>query len=495
MIEQALSKTSIISQLAQSPHGNLEAYLPVGEVAARQEPEFLSHLIAYNRIHGQVRDAKVALPVVFLAKAASNPEYRDNALAHLALLDVRNFEQAVRFAKKQRARMHRVNDLVRRYLRAREANMFRWEKAAVQHRETLTNLYALARVHPAPWANEILFKQKYPRGSVFEAIENLKTMSPLEAAGTIAARKIPFLIAIGALGEKSKDPDLVLAMINRMSASELVNQTTMLQRMGVKTVPALRAAYDEALAKAAGSKKNTLKVTKIIENAEEELDEGTVEKLKVLQEKQIKTLGGIDGNWLVLADKSGSMSQAIEASRHIAATLAKMVKGKVWLVFFDTMPRGTEVTGMTYEQIKAKTAGVTANGGTSIGCGLLGMLEASVEVDGIAIVSDGGENQPPYFGSVYRRYCEKFGKEPPVYLYRLNGEADGFSVSMRTQGLDVQKFDLTGNTVDYYALPDLCATMRVNRYGLVQQILDTPLLRLDDILPRLEVRHGTAVVA
>ena len=110
-------------------------------------------------------------------------------------------------------------------------------------------------------------------------------------------------------------------------------------------------------------------------------------------------------------------------------------------------------------------------------------------------MSDGGENQPPYFGSVYRRYCEKFGKEPPVYLYRLNGEADGFSVSMRTQGLDVQKFDLTGNTVDYYALPDLCATMRVNRYGLVQQILDTPLLRLDDILPRLEVRHGTAVVA
>ena len=66
---------------------------------------------------------------------------------------------------------------------------------------------------------------------------------------------------------------------------------------------------------------------------------------------------------------------------------------------------------------------------------------------------------------------------------------------MRTQGLDVQKFDLTGNTVDYYALPDLCATMRVNRYGLVQQILDTPLLRLDDTLPRLEVRHGTAVVA
>jgi hypothetical protein len=495
MIEQALSKTAIISQLAQSPHGKLEAYLPVGEVAARQEPEFLSHLIAYNRIHGQVRDAKVALPVVFLAKGALNVEYIDNALAHLALLDVRNFEQAVRFAKTQHARMHRVNDVVRRYVRVREANTFRWEKAAVQHRETLTNLYALARVRPAPWANEILFKQKYPRGSVFEAIDNLKNMTPLEAAGTIAARKIPFLIAVGALGAKSKDPDLVLAMINRMSPSELVNNTTMLQRMGVKTVPALRAAYDEALAKAAGSKKNTLKVTKIIENAEEELDEGTVEKLKVLQEKQIKTLGGIDGNWLVLADKSGSMTMAIEASRHIAATLARMVKGKVWLVFFDTMPRGTEVTGMTYEQIRDRTKGVTANGGTSIGCGLLGMLEANVEVDGIAIVSDGGENQPPLFPAVYKLYCEKFGKEPPVYLYRLNGEIDYLSHEMQQVGLDLQKFDLAGNTVDYYALPNLVQTMSCQRYGLIQKILDTPLLRLDDILPPLEVRHGTAVVA
>lgn len=122
MIEQQLSKTSIITQLAQSPHGKLEAYLPVGEVAARQEPEFLSHLIAWNRIHGQVRDAKVGLPVVFLAKASFHEEYCDNALAHLALLDVRNFEQAVRFAKAQHARMHRVNDLVRREIKTRTAD-------------------------------------------------------------------------------------------------------------------------------------------------------------------------------------------------------------------------------------------------------------------------------------------------------------------------------------------------------------------------------------
>lgn len=281
-------------------------------------------------------------------------------------------------------------------------------------------------------------------------------------------------------------------MINRMSPSELVNNTVMLERMGMKAQPALRAAYEQALGRAAGSKKNTLKVTKVIENVEDELDEGTVQKLKALQEKQIQTLGGVDGNWLVLADKSGSMAASIEAGRQVAAALARMVKGKVWLVFFDVMPRGTEVTGMTYEQIKDKTKGVTAGGGTSIGCGLLGMLEANVEVDGIAIVSDGGDNTAPFFTTVYQQYAKKFAKEPPVYLYQVPGDPNALEGYMKQAKIDLQIYPLGGN-VDYYALPDLCRTMRVNRYGLVQQILDTPLLSLDVVLPPIEVRHGKTV--
>jgi len=46
----------------------------------------------------------------------------------------------------------------------------------------------------------------------------------------------------------------------------------------------------------------------------------------------------------VLGDKSGSMAACIEASRIIAATLAKVVKGKVHLIYFDTSPRYIDAT-------------------------------------------------------------------------------------------------------------------------------------------------------
>jgi len=47
-------------------------------------------------------------------------------------------------------------------------------------------------------------------------------MSISEAAGVIIERRIPFLIAVGALGEKIKNKDLVLAIIERMSPTELI---------------------------------------------------------------------------------------------------------------------------------------------------------------------------------------------------------------------------------------------------------------------------------
>jgi hypothetical protein len=176
------------------------------------------------------------------------------------------------------------------------------------------------------------------------------------------------------------------------------------------------------------------------------------------------------------------MASALELGRQVAAILARSVKGRVWLVFFDVTPRGTEVTGMTYEDIQQKTRSVTAGGGTSIGCGLLGILEANVEVDGIAVVSDGGENTTPMFADVYKRYSDKFGKAVPVYLYQTEGEANMLVPALNRAAIDVQVFDLRDVAVDYNSVVNLVQTMRTNRYSLVQQILDTPLLTLNDVL-------------
>lgn len=484
MAEKGITLNTIIGELTRSPHGKLDAYVPVGSVAAREHGDFLAHLIAYNRDKGQIRDSKVALPVISLSVPV-HEDFRQNALAHLALLVPRELLRAIRFALeiKTPGNMSSLRRLVERYLRSKEENWVHWQKTVVQHRSSMKSLYAMFHVKPSSRADAILLKGEHPAGTVFEAIANLGKMSAKEAAGTIMEWRIPYLIALGALGAKSKDPDIVLALIERMSPAELINNTKMLEKLGIRTVPALRAAYEQALVKAGESKKiATFKATVAVEAVE---DETLKAKLQNVQAKQIKEIG-ISGNWAVLGDKSPSMELCIDAARHVASTLAAVVQGKVHLIFFDSSPLYVDVTGLTYDQILKATKHVTVGGGTSIGCGVQRLIENSIDVDGIAIISDAQENTAPLFVDRYKEYCKKTDKEPAVYLYRFQSNMRGLSdrdlaTSMNSAGIELTEFDLRGG-IDYYSLPNICKTMRSNRYSLIDEIRGYPLLTLDEVL-------------
>jgi hypothetical protein len=487
MAETGLTRQRILSELSKSPHGSLKEYLPIGKQAVQQEGEFYQHMLAWDRTHGQIRDSKVALPVIGLA-FEKDEELLDNSLAHIALLGPRELARAYRFGLEIRlpGKMRQLRRLVEDYLHQKEQDKG-WDHLAIQHRGTLKELYSLAHAKPEKErTNVVLYGRNFdktkaplPKGSVFEVVANLKNMSPTEAAGSIMKYRIPFLIAMGALGAKAKEPDLVLALIGAMSATELTTNVKMLEKLGLKTNPALRGAFDNALAKAATSKKNTLKTTQAVEAVQ---DEGLKEKLRGLQAKQIAAAGGPDGDWVILVDKSGSMHHAIETGCHVAGALTQFVKGKVGLIFFDTSPMAVDVTGLSLDQIKKATRHFTANGGTSIGCGLNRMLVEKVAVDGIVIVSDGGDNTAPLFHDVYPKYAKFCDKDVPVYFYQLSGESDKLTPNMQRAGIEMTTFDLRGSKLDYYSIPNTVKTLRSNQYSLVEEILSTPLLTLNTVL-------------
>lgn len=475
--ESALTKQQIITQLTRSSHGDLKQYVEIGKRAASEDPEFFSHLIAWNEVKGTIRDSKVALPVVYLSTGNKDQVLVENALAHMALRSPRELLKTVRFSRDQHARTTAVRSLVGRYLRAREEKFPWWERNALQFRSAMKELYALCHIKPSAMADLILFKKQYPVGTIFDVIAKLKDMSPEETAGNIINKRIPFLTAIGALGKKAEDEALALALIKQMSPTELTTNSKMLEKLGVRTKPVLRAAYEEALEKAAKSKKGqTFKTGKAIEAVDDDVLKAKLEKL---QEKQIEKLGSVEGNWLVLGDKSGSMQNSIETSRMVAATLAKMVSGDVYLIFFDTTPAlPINVKGKTYEEIKKLTSRVMAGGGTSIGCGLKSIMDRNVVVDGIAVVTDGENTTYPTLPQVYESYVQLIGKSIPIYMYKVAGGLDNLSTDARNLPLTV--FDIRHN-VDYYALPNLIQTMRTNVYSLTDEIMETPLLTLDKV--------------
>jgi hypothetical protein len=488
MADRGITRNEIVTLLTRSEHSGkdveaLKVYLPTVQLAASNEPEFMARLIAWNEKNGSIRDSKIALPVSTLT-VWSEGEFLENSLAHIALLDPRSLVKAFYFSKVVRpgGNNRRLVRLVEAYLRERERKRKWWDATALQHRKSLKALYALCHVKPSSRTNRILFDKNYKAGEVFDVVRNLPNMTPKEAAAAILNNEIPFMTAMGALGTRMKDPDLVLAMIERMTPNQLINSTQMLERLGVKTDAALRAAYEQGLQRVASSKKtNVFKTTKA---AGALASEQLTDKLRATQEKQIDQMNKIKGRWAVFGDKSGSMEHSIESSRLIAATLARMVEDDVWLIFFDTEPsKVVNAKGKTYEELLNETKSVVANGGTSIGAPLMYLLERNIEVDGIAIVGDGAEHHAPLFRHVYTRYSQKFGKDVPVYLYDIPGEPSrDFLQDMKKAGHDIQVFDLRHGNIDYYALPNLVMTMTSKRYGLADQIMETPLLRLKDVL-------------
>jgi hypothetical protein len=328
----------------------------------------------------------------------------------------------------------------------------------------------------------VLFDDLAPLGSVFNAVRSLKNMNDLEAAGTIIERKIPFLVAKGALGQRIQKPELLLALIKSMSPTELVTNTNHLMKLGVNIHPSTRAAFLEATKASLGTR--SFKAGRAAEFIH---DEVMKRKMHDLQEKQLNIMqsaGNVDGNWLVLGDKSGSMQESIEVAKLIAATLAKMVKGNVHLVFFDTDPRYIDATGISYEDILLKTRSIVAQGGTSIGVGLDYLAKKNLVVDGIAIVSDGGENTAPSFAPTYNEVVNIWGKKPPIYFYKVRGEPDALTYNLNHLGIDYQTFDFTDGMIDFYSLPNLVLTMRSNRYSLIEEIFETPLKELDEVFTR-----------
>ena len=515
MEKETISRNQMVNQLLNIGHGNLSGYIPTCMKAIEDESELFAHLIAWNQIKGEVRDSKIAFPVIAL-RGESDLELYENAVSHLLLLDPLNLVKAARFSfgmtsgrieymKKVpfgKGKFRFVKDTtnvsarslgpgakkllyggIEQYLRFRERNRGLWTSTALQHRASLKSLYSIFHIKPNAFAQAVLFENKKPKGTVFEALVNLKNMNAQEAAGTILHFKIPFIVATGALSGIKDKPDVIMALIDQMSGNELINMTDALRKMGVFENSVLKASYDEAVERLRKDKRvSTMKASKA---AEKIGDEKVARKMKAIQEEKLESLGGIEGDWLILGDKSSSMNSAIEKSCAVASLIAQQVKGNVNLIFFNDSPTRFDVTGKSYEEIKEMTKRVKASGWTSIGCGLDLLTERNVLVNGIVIVSDGGDNRNPYFHDAYRKYVNKIGIEPTVYLYWVKGSSnDVLSGYCQRTGIPIQKFDVTN--VDYYGFPNMIKTLKSSRYSLIDEIMEVPLLTFNDVFRRRE---------
>lgn len=490
MEKNPYERSQLIGSLMQIPHGDLNFFTDIGLRVAKSDPELLAHLVAWNSNNSKVKDGKIAYPILSLRGLTNlDRDLAENAVAHLLLLDPRDLNRAIRYNSVLSKNQCVINGGWRKllqkglqlYLDVREKDRRWFDRTALSSRKAMRNLYREAHKKPSDYANRTLFQKiskgrDYPENSIFNVVRQLKNMTPKEAASAIVKHKIPFQVIIGA-SASIKNPDLVFAIVNNMTGNELINSTKMLTRLGVFENPTLKGAYDQALERAKSDKKvNVYKASKAAVN----LDEKTAKKVLTVQAEHEQKMKKIPGNWLVAGDKSGSMQLSIDIARKVASVVASQVEGEVYLLFFDLTVRAFSATGKNYEQIYQETRRLTAEGGTWIGGVAEYARKKELLIQGIVVISDGGEHERPTFAEAYKIYCQTMQMEPSVYLIHVPGEPNVMTPNCRSLGVQIEEYEV--NSIDEYSLPNIVRALKPGKFGLLEEILETPFLTINQAL-------------
>lgn len=477
-----------ISELTKSTHGNLTEYRATTQKIALEDPLFTAHLCSWNALNGSVRDSKIAMPLyaldVFIKKVSREMSEAliPSLLASLAGLSVRDLARAVRFAKSEKlVGSRKLRGLVKAVLHHEEDSM--WDTIALRHRRSLKELYALLHIKPRQnHVNVVLFgrnldgsKAVLDESSPFSIISNLHKMSSAFAADAIKTHRLPFLSVLPAIRCRLEDPIILEALLTTMTPNDVVSHAKLLGDCGVSNYPETRARFERAMERARTAKNFAYgKIEKAVDSS---VSEEVKQKLLNLRELKMDD-DGIEGSWLILGDASGSMKRAITMATNLTAALARAATGRVFVSFFKNYAVMYEVTGFTVPRIAEICATIQAGGATSVGAGL--KILGDVPVDGIAIVTDGGENAYPLFAGEYEKYSKAIGKEVPIFIYYIRStEADTLTPSLKDK--DVQRF-LVDETLDQYSMLNALKLMRTSKQSLIDEIMSTRLLQITDVL-------------
>jgi hypothetical protein len=463
-------RLEMLNSLLTTPHRKLEQVAEIHKLITELDPIFYGHLAVWYQRNGDVRDHKE----VFVGHLLTSdlPEHRDAGFVMLQEFPPYQVARVVDFMKQHRNKLPRsARTAVQRYLKSRESNPVLFDRAALRGRNAMKHLYASLHIKPCDRANAILFRDEPPVGSLADVLKQLaKTESAAEQARLIVEFNLPYTIAIGAI--KQLTPTVLVALINSMTPQEAINNLKSLKTRGAMEHPEVKALIDAKLDDAAKGSRVAAFKAQIASDAVD-LDEDTIARLEKVTNEQVKRRGAIACSTALLVDKSGSMENAIEIGKRLAALISGITQADLFVYAFDTIPYPVMAQGKELTDWERAFKHIKAGGGTSIGCALEAMRKKWQVVDQILVVTDEGENAAPYFAEVYKTYCRELAVMPNVVIVRVGGYCNWLEGQLKQQQAPVETFTFAG---DYYSLPNLIPLLtRPSRLELLMEILDTSL--------------------
>ncbi|HZY86476.1 MAG TPA: vWA domain-containing protein, partial [Gemmataceae bacterium] len=437
-------RLNILNTLLTTPHRKLEQVWPVHRDLVAQDPRFYVRLAAWYNDHGDIRDHKEMFAVTLAL--SDFPGHRDVGLALLRGLPPYELARAVDFVhgrktnRKARAAAgaegqtvveefglfrnvpRSLKTEVTRYLREREADPAWFDSTVLVARKALKRLYALLHVPPGERAQKTLFEGLPPEGGRVFALRQLaKADSPAEQARAIVEHQVPYRVAATVVRQMT--PAVLLALVERMSAQEVINNLASLRRRGAFDNPDLKALLERKLAEAKGAARVSAYKAQVAAGAVG-TDADVARALDEVTEAHVKAKGRITRPTALLLDKSGSMTVALEVGRQLGAMISAVCEAGLFAYAFDTIAYPVEPKGKSLADWEQALRGVQAGGGTSCGVALDWMRRHGQRVEQIVLVTDEGENTAPLFKDAYAEYARGLNVRPAVVIVKVGQATD-----------------------------------------------------------------------
>jgi hypothetical protein len=509
-------RLGILNTLLTTPHRKLHEIYPIHQQMISQDPLFYARLAAWYNQNGEIRDHK---EMFCINLALSNFEgHRDVGLAMIRELPPYEVIRVVDFihgrkttrkvAEKKPKSVKKkataggtavattgeqekkpaktvtedfglfknppraLKTEVSRYLREREADNDWFDSTALTARKALKRLYSLFHIAPGERAQKILFDREPPADSrLFQLKELAKATNPTEQAQAILQHRIPYRVATTVI--KKMTPTVLLALIEAMSAQELINNLGSLKKRGAFDNSDLKQQIEKKLEQAKTSKRvSALKTGEAAKAAG--VSQEVQAQLEQIADSQIKSKGRIKRPTALFIDKSGSMNIAIEMGKRIAAMLSAVCENELYVYAFDTMAYPIERAGDDLAAWEKALAGIKAGGGTASGVPLEYMIRLKQKVEQIIYVTDEDENNPPLMVPSLQKYVAHLGIEMPnVCIVRTPNSVRKMTESANRADLTVDTWDFSG---DYYSLPNLIPLLtKPSKLDLLIEIMTTEL--------------------
>ncbi|HIB69266.1 MAG TPA: hypothetical protein EYO33_30330 [Phycisphaerales bacterium] len=335
----------------------------------------------------------------------------------------------------------------------------------------MKSLYAGLHIRPDNRADAVLFKNNPPEGSLAAAVKTLaKAADPVDQAKAILENKIPYTVAVGAVNQLT--PTVLVALIDAMSPAEVINNLKSLSARGAMDNDEVKQLIERKLEAARSDNRVSAFKAKVAAKAAGVSAE-TAEKLAQVTNDQIKAKGRIKRPTALLVDKSSSMNDAIEVGKQLAALVSGICDTELVVYAFDTLPYEIKADGRELSDWERAFSNIHSSGATSIGAPLEAMRKRLQKVEQIVLITDEGDNTPPYFVDAYERYARELAVAPNVLIVKVGRACDYVERGLRQARVQVDTFTFRG---DYYSLPNLIPMLsRPSRLDLLLEILGTPL--------------------